>query len=346
VLEAVHVTATIFVCATGVLLRCGFDVVHVHDPPDTLAIVAAAFKLLGKRFVYDHHDLAPELYQANADGRGNRLVHRALLLLETLACQLADHVLTANASRREVEMARAGIPAERVTVVRNGPDLTRLRPEAADPALLARARFIIGWLGSMGHHDGVDHLIRAVYHLVHALDRRDVLCVLVGSGDAYDDCRALASELGMQDHIHFTGLVPYDRISEYLGAADVCAVPDPSSPYNDRSAMIKVMEYMALSKPIVAYDLPETRFSAQSAAVYAEPNGPAGLAQALALLEADPERRAAMGDAGRRRVEECLAWRHSVPHLLEAYAKLAPGAATAPASGLSSRDPGTADADA
>jgi glycosyltransferase involved in cell wall biosynthesis len=324
VLEATHVTAVTFVWAVRVLLRGGVDVVHMHNPPDTLLVVAASFKLLGKRFLYDHHDLAPELYEASAGERVNRVVYRSLILLETLACRLADHVITANASHRELEVARAGIAPEKVTVVRNGPDLARLRPCAGDPGIRSRAEFIVGWVGSMGHHDGIDHLLRAVHHLIHELGRSDVLCLLVGDGDAYAASCALAAELGIEDHVLFTGFVPYERIGELLGACDVCAVPDPSSPYNDRSTMIKVMEYMALAKPVVAYDLPETRVSAGTAAVYASPNDPRGLAQAMAALEGDPVRRATMGAEGRRRVQESLAWRYSVPPLLAAYAKLAP----------------------
>jgi glycosyltransferase involved in cell wall biosynthesis len=346
VLEAVHVTVTMLVYAVGLMFRRGFDVVHVHNPPDTLVLVAAVFKLFGKRFLYDHHDLAPELYQTNAGGRGNRLVYRTLVLLETLACRLADHVITANTSHRELEVARAGIPFDKVTVVRNGPDPARLRAETADTELRARAGLIIGWVGSMGRHDGVDHLIRAVHHLVHGLGRSDVLCVLVGHGDAYDDCRSLTRDLEMERYVEFAGFVPYERISAYLGAADVCAVPDPSSPYNDRSTMIKVMEYMALSKPIVAYDLPETRISAGEAAVYAEPNDPRGLAEAIAALESDPGRRASMGEEGRRRVEDRLAWRHSVPNLLEAYASLTPQAPATRGRVQPPRDRTTVDVDA
>lgn len=324
-LEYAYATLAALGVSVSVLVRRGFDVVHAHNPPDTLVAVGALYKLLGKRFVYDHHDLAPELYLATFDGAARPLVHRVLLLLEKLSCALADHVITTNESHRATEMERGGVSVDRITIVRNGPDLDALRPTKPDPALRARAGTIIGYVGLMGYHDGVDHLLRAVAHLVHDLGRRDTLCLLVGDGAARGDLERLAAELGVEDHVLFAGFVPYERMSSYICAADICVVPDPSNPYNDRSTMIKVMEYMALGKPIVAFDLPEHRFTAQGAALYARPNDDLGLARAIAELADDPERRVELGAIGRLRIDDELEWRHCVPNLLDAYTRLLSG---------------------
>ena len=322
VLEHLWVTGFALLTALALALRPGFDVVHVHNPPDTLVAVSALLRLLRKRVVFDHHDLAPELYAANGNGAGRVLVHRALVALETASCRVADRVIAVNESHKRLEVQRAAIPPEKISVVRNGPDLERFRPVAPDPWIRGDARFVIGWVGSIGHHDGVDHLLEALHELVwlHVCD--DVLCLVIGDGEALPDSRRLARELGLGEHVRFTGFVPYLELSRYLCSADVCVVSDPSNPYNDRCTMIKVMEYMALSRPIVAYDLPETRVSAGDAALYVEPGRPDALARGLMELRADHARCAAMGRMGRRRVREALAWRHSVPELLDVYRSL------------------------
>jgi glycosyltransferase involved in cell wall biosynthesis len=320
VLEYVYATVAALVLSAALLLRRGFDAVHAHNPPDTFVIVAALYKLLGKPFVYDHHDLAPEMYLVRFRDGGSPLVHRMLVLLEQLSCRLADHVITTNESQRAVEIERDRVSPDRITVVRNGPDLEILRPVEPDPEVRRRADTVLGYIGSMGYHDGVDHLLRALAHLVHDFGRRNTLAILVGDGDARPDLERLRRELDVEDHAWFPGFVPYEQVSRYLCAADVCVVPDPSNAYNDRSTMIKVMEYMALGKPIVAFDLPEHRITAQDAAVYVPPNDDLELARAIAALADDPQRCAEMGAAGRRRVEAELAWSHSAPHLLDAYA--------------------------
>ncbi|MDP8924336.1 MAG: glycosyltransferase family 4 protein [Chloroflexota bacterium] len=319
--------AASFVLSLYVLFRRGFDVVHAHNPPDTFVFIAALYKLLGKRFVFDHHDLSPEMYYARFPGKGNRLVYRALVLLEKLSCRLADHVIATNQSYRAVETERGGVPPERITIVRNGPNPDRLRPVEPDPDLRANAPTIIGFGGTIGYQDGVEYLVRALARLVHDLGRTDVFCVVVGTGDALADVRALATRLGLDEYIRFTGWVSDADYLRYLSTADICVVPDPSNPFTDRSTMIKMSEYMALAKPVVAFDLPEHRFTAQDAALYAPPNDELELARAIARLMDDPERRRMMGELGRRRVEAQLAWSFSVPNLLMAYRAVLPRAA-------------------
>jgi glycosyltransferase involved in cell wall biosynthesis len=311
-----------FIISLLVCLREGFDVVHAHNPPDTFVFIAAFYKLLGKQFVYDHHDLSPEMYYAVFGNKGNKLVHHTLVLLEKLSCRLADYVIATNQSYKTIAMQRGHVPEQRIIIVRNGPDLNRLRPVKPHSDLQCKDKTIIGYAGVIGLHDGVDYLLRALHHLVYNVGRRDFLCVLVGAGDALPGLQALTKQLGLVDHVLFTGWVAHQEVAHYLAAADICVAPEPSNPYNDRSTMIKMMEYMALEKPVVAFDLPEHRFTAQGAALYVQPNDELQFAQALVELMDDPVRRQAMGSFGRQRIETELAWHYSVPDLLEAYRTL------------------------
>jgi glycosyltransferase involved in cell wall biosynthesis len=321
--EYTYSMVAIFALSLVVLAREGFDIIHAANPPDTLVLIAAFYKLLGKRFIYDHHDLAPEMYYARFKGDGSPLVRWALIAFEKLSCQLADHIIATNESYKAMEMHRSGVPANRITIVRNGPDLSRFQPTAPDPQLRQKATHVIAYAGVMGVQDGIDYLLRALHHLVYDLRRSDFYCVLVGgSGDARPMLKALASKLGLNGYVGFTEWVSDAEYVRYLSTADICVDPDPSNPFNDRSTMNKITEYMALSKPIVAFDLPEHRFSAGEAALYIGENNELEFARALALLMDDPERRAAMGQSARRRIETELAWCHSVEHLLQAYDKV------------------------
>ena len=322
-LEYGYATVAMLVLSVLVYFREGFDVVHAANPPDTLVFVAAAYKLLGKRFVYDHHDLAPELYDARSAGRAKPPMHRALVALEKLSLRYADHVIATNESYKAVEMRRGGVPPERITIVRNGPMSNGHQLAEPDARLRQTGRTIISYVGVMGFQDGVDYLVRAVHHLVHDLGRTDVLCVLIGGlGGAQPSLKRLATQLGLDDHVWFTGWVSDAELLRYIASADICVDPDPSNPFNDRSTMIKMMQYMAQAKPIVAFDLPEHRFTAQEAALYVRPNDELAFARALAELMDDPGRRQAMGAFGRERISSELAWHYSAQHLVGAYRRL------------------------
>lgn len=308
--------------------REGFDVIHTHCPPDALAFIAAFYKVFGKRFVYDHHDLSPELYSARYGERASRAVHRTLVALEKLACRLADHVIATNESYKRVEMERGGVPEERVTVVRNGPDLRRLRLAAPASNLCRDGKTCICYVGWMGLQDGVDCLLGALHHLVYDLHKTDFVCVLVGDGEAVPALKSASENLGLKSYVVFAGWVDPGQVARYLTVADICVSPEPSSEYNDRSTAIKVMEYMALGKPVVAFDLPEHRFTAQEAAAYARPNDKLDFARQIAALLDDPERREEMGSRGQERVENSLAWPHQGEMLLAAYESLSSKATT------------------
>ncbi len=322
-LEYGQALLSMLVLSLWALVREGFDVIHAHNPPDVMVLIAALYKPLGKRFVFDHHDLSPEMYYARFQGEGNRLVYQALAFFEKLSCRLADRIIATNQSYKAMEMARSGVPEERITIVRNGPDLERLQPVPPDPELRAKAPIILGYVGDMGFHDGLDYLLRALHRLRYDLGRTDFYAVLIGKGDAWEGLQGLRSELELEEHVWFTGRISDEDLVRYLSTADICLDPDPKNPFTDRSTMIKMTEYMALSKPIVAFDLTEHRFTAQEAALYAQPNDELDFARKIAQLMDDPEARARMGAFGRRRIETELAWRYSVPKLLQAYDTLA-----------------------
>jgi glycosyltransferase involved in cell wall biosynthesis len=317
-------TAASFLLSLIIFFREGFDAVHAHNPPETFVFIAMFYKLLRKRFVFDHHDLSPEMYEARFPGKGNRIVYWALVFLERLTCLVADHVVATNESYKKVEMERDRVPETRITVVRNGIELSRLGAVEPDAELRGKAKTIIGYAGVMGFQDGVDYLLRALHHLVHDVHRTDFYCALIGGGDAWPTLKKLASELALDDHVWLPGFIFGDPLRRYLAAADICVVPDPSNGYNDRSTMVKIMEYMALGKPIVAFDLPEHRYSAQQAAVYVPANDELAFAHAIAQLMDDPRRREALGAFGNGRIKNELAWDFSVPRLLAVYERVLP----------------------
>jgi glycosyltransferase involved in cell wall biosynthesis len=314
-----------FAISLLVFLEDGFDVVHAHNPPDTFVFVAIFYKLFGKQFVYDHHDLSPEMYQAKFPGGGNQKVYDALVFLEKLTCGVADHVIVTNESYKNIAMQRGRVPEERITIVRNGIELNRLQQDCEpDPGLRAMGKSIIGFVGMMGAQDGVDYLLRALHYLIVEIGRTDFYCILIGFGDACEDLKLLANKLALDNYVRFMGPVFGAELRRYLSATDICVDSSPSNPYTDHSTIFKIMEYMSLGKPIVVFDLPEHRVTAQQAAVYATPNDERAFARALADLMDDPKRRAALSEFGIRRIKEELAWDFSVPRLLHVYSTVLP----------------------
>ena len=304
-----------------VLARRGFDVIHAANPPDTFWSLALPFKAFGVRYVFDHHDLCPELYVARFGARREGdLLHRALRGLEWAQFRTADLVISTNESYRQTAIARGGVPPDRVFVVRSGPSRERFATvRAVDPALKRGRRYLVAYLGVMAPQDGVDHLLRAAHHLVRARGRDDVAFTLMGAGDSFEDLRALARTLELDGVVHFTGRIPDEDVEKVLATADVCVSPDPRNPLNDVSTMNKVLEYMACGRPIVAFDLREHRASAGDGALYAEPNRDDDLGDKIALLLDDGDRRRDMGEANRRRFLERMAWEYSRGELIRAY---------------------------
>ncbi len=299
-----------------------FTVIQACNPPDIFWPIALAFRAVeGTKFVFDHHDLCPELYKSRFPG-GPKLPYKALLALERRTHKAADHVIATNNSYRDIAVTRGEKPASDVTIVRTGPDPLRLQRGPADPKLRRGRRFLVAYIGVMGPQDGVDIVVRAADIVVRQLGRADIAFTLIGSGDCFTQLVALRDELGLAGHVEFTGRAPDELVISTLSTADVGLSPDPKNPLNDVSTMNKTMEYMAFELPVVAFDLRETRVSADDAAVYVKPNDEHDYANAIVALVDDEPRRTRMGKLGRARVEQELAWCHQERSYLGVYASL------------------------
>ena len=319
--EYCYFTGACLVVSFYVFIRRGFDVIHAHNPPDTLFVVALPFKLLGKKFIFDHHDLCPELYRSRYR-TGEGFFTRLLRVFEWCSLKLADITIATNESYKQVQMERAKRDPRTIFIVRNGPDKLRMSPVQPSSRLKAMNKCILCYVGSLNPQDGVDYLLRSLRYLLHDLKRSDFHCVIMGTGDSLQDLRDLAGTLQLNGCVELTGFVSDEDLQSNLAAADICVDPDPSSPLNDVSTWIKIMEYMAYAKPIVSFDLKETRFSAGEAALYVKPNGEAEFAKTIADLMAQPDLRQKMGSYGRWRVEQKLQWTKVGQNLLTAYGAL------------------------
>ena len=310
-----------FALAFKVLFTRGFDVIHACNPPDLIFLVGGFIKLfLGKKFVFDHHDINPELYEAKFGRRD--IFYTLMVLCERLTFKTADVSIATNESYRKIAIERGGMNPERVFVVRSGPKLDRLKILPPVEMLKRGRKFLVGYVGVMGKQEGIDYLLQAASHIVHKVGRTDVHFGLVGGGTSLEEMKLYAQELGVADYVTFTGRVLDQQLLEMLNTADVCVNPDSANEMNDKSTMNKIMEYMALAKPIVQFDLAEGRFTAQEASLYATNNDAVDMAEKIVALLDDPARRQEMGDFGRKRVINELEWKYEMPKLLAAYDKL------------------------
>jgi glycosyltransferase involved in cell wall biosynthesis len=287
-----------------------FAVMQACNPPDIFWPLARLLRLLdGTRFVFDHHDLCPELFRSRFPD-GPAMLLRGLLFLERMTFRSADRVTSTNDSYAAIARSRGGKAPEHVTVVRTGPDPDRLRRREAKPELRRGRPHLLTYLGVMGPQDGVDIVLRAADVIVNQMGRDDIAFTLMGRGDCWEDLVAERNRLGLQDVVEMPGRVPDETVTEVFSTADVGMSPDPLNPLNDVSTMNKTMEYMSYGLPVVAFDLRETRVSAADAARYVEPGDVEAYARALVELVDDPQARVEMGRRGRERVERSLAWQH------------------------------------
>ena len=299
-----------------------FAVMQACNPPDIFWPIAQALRVIDRtRFVFDHHDLCPELYESRFPD-GPKLPYKGLRALERRTHRTADQVISTNGSYQSIAVNRSGKSPADVTIVRTGPDPQRLQRGLADPELRRGRRYLAAYIGVMGPQDGVDIVVRAAAVVVHEFHREDIAFTLIGSGDCFDDLVALRDQLGLAGHVEFTGRVPDELVGRIMSTADVGLSPDPKNPLNDVSTMNKTMEYMAFELPVVAFDLHETRVSAGDAAVYATPNDVREYAEAIVRLMDDEPRRALLGKLGRARVEQELAWTHQERAYLDVYRRL------------------------
>jgi glycosyltransferase involved in cell wall biosynthesis len=306
-----------------------FAVLQACNPPDIFWPIALVLRAIDRtKFVFDHHDLCPELYESRFPD-GPRLPYRMLRALERRTHRTAQHVIATNQSYRDVAVARSGKLAANVTVVRSGPDPQRLTRGEVQPELRRGRRFLAAYIGVMGPQDGVDIVVRAADVVLHEFGRTDIAFTLIGSGDCYGDLLQLRDDLDLTGHVEFTGRASDDLVARILSTADVGLSPDPKNPLNDVSTMNKTMEYMAYELPVVAFDLRETRVSAGDAAVYVSPNDTREYARAIVDLMDDAPKRHQLGKLGRIRVEQELAWSHQERAYLGVYRALL-GQAEAP----------------
>ncbi|BAC51562.1 glycosyltransferase family 4 protein [Bradyrhizobium diazoefficiens] len=301
-----------------ILATRGFDVIHACNPPDLIFLVGGVHKFLfGKSFIFDHHDINPELYEAKFERRG--ILWRAMVLFERLTFALADVSIATNQSYRTIAVERGRMNPDRVFVVRSGPNLSRVQSLPSDPTWKRGRTFLVAYVGVIGKQEGLDLLLESIKHIRGSRNRDDIQFVIVGSGPELDNVKKLATALELDESITFTGRVDDVTLFTVLSTADVCVNPDRPNAMNDKSTMNKIMEYMALGKPIVQFDLTEGRVSAGEASLYARNTDTAEFGDMILELLDDPVRRARMGAFGKKRIDGELAWDHEANKLLSVY---------------------------
>ncbi len=296
----------------------GFHVIHGCNPPDNIYMVAARFKGKGVDYVFDHHDICPELYEAKF-GKTTGPLYKSQLWLERNTYRHCDFAFVTNESYRKIAIERGGMSPDRVHVLRSGPRLERLKIQPAKPEIKRGKKHMVGYLGVIGQQEGIEYLLEAARYLRDEKGRDDIFWGIVGGGPHLEALRRQSQEMGLGDIVEFTGRVSDEVMLDYLNTADVCVNPDEYNAMNDKSTMNKVLEYMALGKPIVQFDLTEGKYSARDASLYAERNNARDLAEKIAELLDDPARRETMGAFGRERILNELSWDHTSRSLIEAY---------------------------
>lgn len=305
-----------------VLFRTGFDVVQICNPPDLLILAALPFRLLGKKVIFDQHDLSPEIYEMQK-GKGwkNEFVVRVLLAFEKITYFFSDIVMVVNESCKKIAVGRGSRSEHDVFVVRNGPSLQNLRDVQPNPSLKNGSKYLLSYVGMMGPQEGIDLMLRAIRNLRVVHGRSDFHVRIMGGGTVLEPMKRYAAELGIDDRVEFTGSVDYPQVMEGIATADLCLCPDPKTPLSDKCSMVKAVEYMSLGRAFVAFDLEEVHFFAAGAAVFARPNDEADFAAKINDLLDNEDQRTAMGKIGKERVIERLTWEHSKEALYAAYNK-------------------------
>lgn len=300
----------------------GFDVIQICNPPDILFVNTIPYKLFGKRVVFDHHDVCPELFETKFGRRG--MLHRLMLLAEKATMRTADIVISANETYRDIAINRGGKSPQDVITVYSVPDRAFIRRVEPDPELRKGARLILGYVGIISDQDGVDHFVRMLQHLIVDFECSDIRGVVVGDGPALADVRKLAHELKLAEFITFTGYLRGEALCAALSTFDIGIIPDPANEYNDKISMNKVFEYSALGIPAVAYNLSETRKLLGTTAEYADDATPAGLARACLTLIKDDTARTMRGQAAKILADKSFDWEHERGKYVAAYQRLIP----------------------
>lgn len=301
-----------------VWMRHGMDVLHIYNPPESLFFAGLLPKLAGKIIVFDLRDIAPELYRSKFE-HSSKILYNLLIWMERIMCRLADHIIVVNESYRRIVFERDRVALELVSIVRQAPDLNQVSLTDPDPALRSRAGTIIAYLGAMARQDGIEHLLMALHHLDQRFGYENWLCALVGPVEDQQSLNRLTAQLDISDRVWFPGYLPIEQWLPILSSADICVEPCPANPLNNISTMNKIMDYMALGKPTVAYDLKEHRYTAGDAALYALPDDQVDLARQIARLIENDALRSQLGSIGRQRMEHQFAWQYQKQCLLDVY---------------------------
>ena len=318
--EYLHSLIHWFRLARKVRRERGFDVIQGCNPPDLIFLLALWHRPRGVRYLFDHHDVCPELFEAKFGKKG--LLYKVMLIWERMSFACASVSIATNESFREIALRRGKMKAEDVFVVRSAPKIEKFEIRPADPATRKGAGTVLGYVGVIGQQEGMDLLVAAADYLIRDLARADVHFLIVGFGPEVPTVEADVARRGLAAHFTFTGALYGEDLLRALNSCDIGVSPDPKNAMNDISTMNKVMEYMTLEKPVVQFDLKEGRASADEASLYAAANDPEDFARKIADLMDQPETRQRMGKIGRARVLEALSWAHSVPHLLAAYERI------------------------
>ena len=303
--------------AKKIYKEIGFDVIHGCNPPDDIYMVAKHFRRYGVRYVFDHHDICPELFEAKFGKRG--LLYKSQLWLERQTYRHAAFAFVTNESYKKIAIERGGMEPAKVYVLRSGPRLERLRIQEPKPELKKGRKYMVGYLGVIGKQEGIPYLLEAARYIRNELHRDDICYGIVGGGTSLEELKTLSVSMGIDDIVTFTGRAPDDVMLDYLNTADICVNPDEYNPMNDKSTMNKVLEYMALGKPIVQFDLTEGKYSAKEASVYANPNDAVDMGKKIVELLDNPQKRQEMSAYGRKRIVEELSWEHTSKALLAGY---------------------------
>ena len=298
----------------------GFHVIHGCNPPDDIYMVAQRFKKKGVDYVFDHHDICPELFEAKF-GKASGLLYKSQLWLERQTYKHCAFAFVTNESYKQIAISRGGMKEDKVFVLRSGPKLERLKITPAKSEIKRGRQFMVGYVGVIGQQEGIEYLLKAANYIKEELHRDDIFWGVVGGGPHLEALRKQSHEMGLDDILKFTGRVSDEVLLDYLNTADVCVNSDEYNAMNDKSTMNKILEYMALGKPIVQFDLTEGRFSAQEASLYAEPNNAIDMADKIIQLLDNPAKRKEMSEYGRQRIVNELSWEHTSRALLEGYDK-------------------------
>ncbi|MBN2406637.1 MAG: glycosyltransferase family 4 protein [Elusimicrobia bacterium] len=306
-----------FFIAWWIFFKCGIDIIHACNPPDLIFLIALPFKLFGTKFIFDHHDINPELFLAKYKKKD--LIFKLMIMLEKLTFRFADYSIATNESYKSIAINRGRMDPGKVFVVRSGPDLKRLQNVPPDKRYRNGRDYLVGYVGVIGKQEGLNYLIEAIEHIVYARNRKDIQFVCVGSGPDFDNVVRYAKMKKISEYITFTGRIPDRELIKILNTSDLCVNPDEYNEMNDKSTMNKIMEYMAVGKPIVQFNLKEGRATAQAASLYAEPNDSVNLAENILSLIDNPSRRESMGKYGYERIKNELSWDNEKYNLYRVY---------------------------